>query len=259
MTPATQNIAVERTPVRHPGTIFLAKAPDFASTSIGQAAGSVFGNFSAVGRMLRSVRRELCELTDLRASERALDVTAGPRQTDAAVQDKPDEAFDVVTSAFAAAFAPDLAHSAKELLRVCRKGGRVALATWTPQGFVGQMAATIRRYLPADGRSDSPVMWGTRRNLDKFFGQGADALGAIDRSYTLRYRSKEAWLNEWRAPGGPLARVFQAVEPGWRDQLAGELLSLVDEVNESQGSNVVIRADYLVCLVHKSTWRPTLQ
>jgi hypothetical protein len=164
-----------------------------------------------------------------------------------------------VTSAFAAAFAPDLTRAANDLLRVCRKGGRVAVAAWTPDGFVGQMAATIRRYLPANGRVNSPVMWGTRDNLDRYFGSAADALGAIERAYTLRYRSKQAWLDEWCTENGPLADAFRAVEPEWRDQLAHELLSIVDRFNESTGRNVVIRADYLVCLAHKSTWRPVLQ
>ena len=259
MTLAAQNIAVERTPVRHPGTIFLAKVPDFASATIGQAPGALFGDFGSVGRMLRTVRRELCTLTGLGAGERALDVTAGSPGSASSVQALSEASYDVVTSAFASAFAPDLARAASDLLRVCRKGGRVAVATWKPDGFVGQVAGTIRRYLPVDGRVDSPVMWGTRKNLDAVFGRAADALGAVDRSYALRYRSGEAWLGEWCSGTGPLADAFRAVEPEWRDQLARELLGLVDRFNESSGKNVVIHADYLVCLVHKSTWRPVLQ
>ena len=245
--------------MRHTGAIFQAKAPDFASASTGQEPGSQFGDFSAAGRLLRNVRRELCELADLRASESALEVTAGSKPRGATVRDQEDESFDVVTSAFASAFAKDASGSAGELMRVCRKGGRIAVAAWTPDGFVGQLAATVRRYLPADGRANSPVMWGTRGNIDKYFGRGADALGAIDRSYMLRYRSKMAWLDDWRADGGPLAAVFKAVDPDWRDQFAQELMKLVDRFDESNGPNVVVRADYLVGLVHKSTWQPALQ
>ncbi|MFQ5982241.1 MAG: class I SAM-dependent methyltransferase [Woeseiaceae bacterium] len=200
----------------------------------------------------------LCEALELKTGERVLNVTAGTGNTAlTAGENLPfrDAAFDVVISGFGAMFAPDHHRIARELLRVCRRGGRIGLACWTPQSFNGQLISIIARYSTIRSEQPDPVHWGTREYLNDLFGHSADALGAATRTHTWRYRSVKDWLKTWRSYGGPLYNVYRAVDPDWRDQLSAELLALVNRFNEANNGSLVVRSEYLEFVAHKSTWR----
>jgi SAM-dependent methyltransferase len=223
--------------------------------AVRQRNGLALGNFAAVGWSQRTVTRSLYDAAELRAAESALHVRAGFSHGTPRLGAIPDDAFDVVTSAFSVQFVPDVAAAALELVRVCRPGGRISIACWTADGFIGQLAAVLRRYAPDNAEANAPALWGTRQQLDGYFGHHAIALGARDCSYTFRYASAGDWLASWRADGGPLHSAFRAVDPDWRKQLADELVAIALHFNRSAGGRMVIPADYLSFLVHKKVLR----
>lgn len=216
------------------------------------------GDTTDAGTTFRVVGKRLCEALQLETGERVLNVTAGNGNTMLAIPENlpfRDCAFDVVTSGFAAMFAPDHHRMARELLRVCRRGGRIGLASWTPQSFNGQLISIIDRYSTAKAARRNPGLWGTREFLNDLFGHSADALGAVTRTHAWRYRSPGHWLKKWRSHGGPLQKVYNAVDPDWRDQLSSELLALAERFNETTDGSMVVQSEYLEFLVHKTTWR----
>jgi ubiquinone/menaquinone biosynthesis C-methylase UbiE len=208
--------------------------------------------------MFRVTGERLAEALELGTGERMLNVTAGTANAALTGSENlpfRDSAFDVVMSGFGAMFAPDHHHIARELLRVCRRGGRIGLATWTPESFNGRLISIIARYLTTPSELQSPTLWGTRKYLNELFGHSADALAAEIHTHRWRYTSPEHWLESWRSAGGPLHRLFNALDPDWRNQLSSELLALVNRFNEADDGSMVVQSEYLEFLIHKSTWR----
>ncbi len=244
--------------VRTAPAAFAGYRPEFENIMPSQWITWQLGDTSAADTTFRVVSERLCDALELRTGERVLNVTAGNGNTTlAAAESLPfrESAFDVVMSGFGAMFAPDHYRMVSELLRICRPGGRIGLASWTPESFNGQLISTIARYSTAQSDRKSPVLWGTRQHLNSLFGASADALGAATHTHTWRYQSPEHWLNAWRSLGGPLHKAYSAVDPDYRDQLSAELLALVGRFNEANDGSMVVRSEYLEFLVHKSTWR----
>jgi uncharacterized protein YbjT (DUF2867 family)/SAM-dependent methyltransferase len=211
------------------------------------------GDYSVVGTTLQIVGETLCEAVDLRSGERVLDVACGNgnaalaaarrfaqvtgvdyvpallaragaraaadglpldlREGDAEALPFPDGAFDVVLSNFGVMFAPDQERAARELLRVCRHGGRIGLANWTPDGFVGQMFKVVASHLPPPAGLRGPPLWGTEARLAELFGAEARDLRTARREFTFRYRSIAHWLEVFRTWYGPTHRTFAALAP----------------------------------------------
>jgi len=238
------------------GRPYSPKTPDFRVAGIRQRSSLSLGNFSAIGWLHRNVGRALNDTAELRTGESALAVRPGFASGMAPIGAVSDASFDVVTSAFTVQFAPDIERAAAELVRVCRPGGRIGLACWTPDGFVGQLTAVARRYLPESTEVQAPILWGTRRNLDAYFGHHAMALAAEDCRYTFRYASADEWLSSWRGAGGPLQQAFRQVDPDWREQFAAELKDLALRCNRAADGRLVIDAEYLRFLVHRKEARP---
>ncbi|HEX3170112.1 MAG TPA: class I SAM-dependent methyltransferase, partial [Burkholderiales bacterium] len=225
-------------------------APDFAAIKQKQQATWSSGDYALIGITLQIVGESLAEATNIRAGERVLDIAAGNgnvtlaaarrfadvtstdyvpellekgrvralaeglpvnfRVADAEALPFEDGSFDVALSTFGAMFTPDHTKPAREMLRVVRKGGRIGLANWTPESFIGQLFKVIGRYIPPPTGLKSPALWGTEAHLTELFGQQAAAIHAVRKHFHFRYRSAAHWLQVFRDYYGPTHKAFSA-------------------------------------------------
>ena len=110
----------------------------------------------------------------------------------------PDASFDVVLSTFGVMFTADHGKAAAEMLRVCKPGGTIAMANWTPEGFIGQVFKTIGRHLPPPPGAKSPALWGTREAIEAMFGAGARSIELHPQTFAFRYRSPDHFVEVFR-------------------------------------------------------------
>lgn len=265
-------------------------APDFAAIKSKQQAAWSSGDYSVVGVTLQIVGESLCEALDVRSGDKLLDVAAGNgncslaaarrfcdvtstdyvqdllrrgreraeaerlpitfKLADAEALPFEDGAFDLVTSTFGVMFAPDQAKAASELLRVCRAGGKIGLASWTPDSFIGQLFKTLGRYVPPAPGLKSPALWGTPERLNEFFGAHA-AIGGGERVFVLRYRSPRHWIDTWRAIYGPLQKAFDSLDEAKQAALTGDLLALIATLNRAKDGTMVVPSKYLESVITK--------
>src|SRR5215467_12414798 len=217
----------------------LSATPDLAAVKARQQAAWSTGNYAVVGTTLQIVGESLAEALDLRSGQSVLDVAAGNgnaslaaarrfcdvtstdyvpallkrgreraaaerlmiefREADAEALPFADASYDVVVSTFGVMFTPDQDKAASELARVCRSGGKIGLANWTPQGFIGQLFKTIGKHLPPPAGVKSPALWGTPARLAEMFGNQASEIAAEPRMFVFRYRSPEHWLDVFKS------------------------------------------------------------
>jgi ubiquinone/menaquinone biosynthesis C-methylase UbiE len=262
---------------------------DLAAVKAKQQAAWSSGDYSVVGTTLQITGETLCEALDLRSGERVLDVACGNgnaalaaarrfarvtgvdyvpallaragaraaadglplelREGDAEALPFPDGAFDVVLSTFGVMFAPDQERTARELLRVCRHGGRIGLASWTPDGFVGQMFKVVGSYVPPPAGLRGPPQWGTEGRLAELFAAEARELRAQRREFTFRYRSTAHWLEVFRTWYGPIHRAFAALAPERQEALAADLAALVERFNVARDGTMVVPSAYLEVVI----------
>jgi ubiquinone/menaquinone biosynthesis C-methylase UbiE len=248
------------------------------------------GDYAVVGTTLQIVGEELCEALDVRAGWRVLDVAAGNgnvalaaarrwcevvatdyvpellerarkradadglplecRTADAENLPFPDESFDAVVSTFGVMFTPDQERAAAELLRVCKSGGKIGLANWTPGSFVGQIFATIGKHIPPVPGIKSPAQWGTRPRLAELFEPHA-SIAANERHFSMRYRSPEHWIEVFKTYYGPMLKAFAALEPPVQAALRDDLLNLVARFNTAQDGTMVVPSEYLEVVITK--------
>jgi ubiquinone/menaquinone biosynthesis C-methylase UbiE len=157
----------------------------------------------------------------------------------------PDGAFDAVLSTVGVMFAPDQEQAAAELVRVCRPGGRIALAAWTPDGFLGELLRTIGRHVPPPPGVRPPVQWGSEERLAELFGDSVSSVATNVRTHVFRYRSAAEFVECFRTRYGPVLKAFEALEPAGRDWLAEDLTALVRRGQRGKGDPVAIPAEYL--------------
>ena len=255
-----------------------------------QAAWSA-GDYSVVGATLVIVAEQLCESVDLRSGQRVLDVATGSgitaiaaarrycevmgldyvpallerareraaaerlsvtfQEGDAENMPFPDASFDVVLSTFGVMFAPNQEQAARELLRVCRPGGKIGLASWTPDSFVGQLFRTIGKYVPPPAGVKPPSLWGTEERLRELFGDQVATLAVARRSFAFRYRSAEHWLEIFRTYYGPVHKTFGALDPERQEALATDLIALLQRFDIGGGAGLVVPSDYLEVVATK--------
>lgn len=265
-------------------------SPDFATIKARQQTAWSAGDYSVVGVTLQIVGETLCEALDLRAGQRVLDVAAGNGNcslaaarrfcdvtstdyvqellrrgqqrasaealpmtfevADAEALPFADGAFDVVTSTFGVMFAPDQDRAAAEMLRVCRRGGKIGLANWTPDSFIGELFKTLGRYVPPAPGLKSPALWGTRDRLAELLPRVAD-VAITERRFVLRYRSARHWIDMWRSIYGPLQKAFETLDPQRQHALAADLAALIESMNVADDGTMVLPSKYLEIVVTK--------
>ena len=246
---------------------------------------------AVVGATLQIVGEQLAEAMDLRAGAKVLDIAAGNgnftlaaahrwcnvtstdyveallnrgrlraeaeglkvtfQKADAEELPFGDGAFDAVASTFGAMFSPDQGRTASEMLRVCRSGGRIGLANWTPDGFIGQMFKTIGKHLPPPAGLKSPALWGTSEWMEKAFGAESSALKAEPRNFVFRYRSPQHFLDVFRDYYGPMLKAFEALNAAGRKALSQDIIELIGRFNTSGDGTVVVPGEYLEVVVTK--------
>ncbi len=266
----------------------LPVAVDLATIKGRQQAAWSSGDYAVVGTTLQIVGETLCEAVDLRSNQRVLDVAAGNgnatlaaarrfaevvstdyvaalleqgraraaadrlpvtfQQADAEALPFADASFDVVLSTFGVMFAPNQQQAANELRRVCRPGGKIGLANWTPESFIGRLFKTIGKYVPPAPGLKSPALWGSKAHLDTLFGPDA-TVAATNRTFVFRYKSPQHWLEVFRGYYGPVLKAFAAIDPPARQALETELLALLREFNLATDGTLVVPSEYLEVVV----------
>jgi len=154
-----------------------------------------------------------------------------------------------VVSTFGVMFTPDQDRAAAELVRVCRSGGKIGLANWTPEGFIGQLFKTIGKHLPPPAGMKSPALWGTRARIAEMFESHASSIKCAQRNFLFRYRSAEHWLDVFRTYYGPLLKAFAALPPATQAALEHDLKALVAQFNRSGSNAMVVPSEYLEVVV----------
>ena len=270
---------------------------DLAAVKQRQQAAWSSGNYAVVGTTLQIVGERLAEAADLRWDEQVLDVAAGNgnaslaaarrgcvvtstdyvpallelgrqraraeqlemtfREADAEALPFADASFDAVLSTFGVMFTPDHARAAGELLRVCRPGGRIAMANWTPEGFIGQMFTVLGKYLPPPAGLQPPSRWGTLPHLRQLFGEGAAAIAITPRTFNFRYRSPAHFIEIFRAWYGPMQKAFQALPADKAAELERDLVDLQMRLNVSTASHgreaaLLVPSEYLEIVITRA-------
>jgi SAM-dependent methyltransferase len=266
-----------------------AAQPDLAALKLRQQAAWSSGDYAIVGTTLQIVGEELCEALDLRSGQKVLDVAAGNgnvtlaaarrwcdvvstdyvpsllergriraaaeglsvefKQADAEALDFADASFDVVVSTFGVMFAPDHDKAAAELVRVCKSGGKIGLANWTPEGFIGQLFKVLGKYLPPPAGSKSPSLWGSRARITEMFGAAALSIKAESRIFAFRYRSPEHFVEIFRNFYGPTLKAFAALDEANQRGLRDDLLALIRRMNRAEDGTMVVPSEYLEVVI----------
>ena len=265
---------------------------DLAAVKAKQQATWASGDFAVIGTTLQIVGETLAEAVDVRADERVLDVAAGNgnatlaaarryakvtstdyvpallergreraaaerldvtfETADAEALPYADASYDVVLSVFGAMFAPDQPQTASELLRVCRPGGLIGLAAWTPEGFLGDwFRATAVHAAPPAGLA-SPLRWGTEEGIADLLGDEVSSIHTQKRAYTWRFPNAEAMVDLFRTWYGPTVKAFATVGSDGEAALERDLLAVVERAAHRRGDAIAIPAEYLEVVAVRS-------
>ncbi len=147
-------------------------------------------------------------------------------------------------------FAPDHQRAAAELLRVCKPGGRIGLANWTPAGFLGQLLRTVAKYVPPAPGLQSPLLWGTTTHIGELF-QGVTNIEHTTRTFAFRYRSAEHWVEVFRNFYGPTYTAFLTLDAGGQATLEADLLALLRSLDQGGGHGLLVPGEYLETVITK--------
>ncbi|HZI79874.1 MAG TPA: methyltransferase domain-containing protein, partial [Vicinamibacterales bacterium] len=181
-----------------------------------------------------------------RARAEGLEVTF--ETADAEALPYADASFDVVLSTFGVMFAPDHDKSSAEMLRVCRPGGHIGLASWTPQGFLGGLFRTVGKHVPPPAGVRSPLLWGTPDHLQGLFA-GATSVAHTTRTFAFRYRSPEHFVDVFRTFYGPVHKAFAALDASGQAALEADMLALLRTHDRGGASGLVVPAEYLETVI----------
>lgn len=267
-------------------------APDLARIKRQQQMTWGSGDYSILGVRLQSVGEKLCEAVDLHAGQRVLDVATGAGTTALAAarcwtdvvgvdyvpalldrarerataerlpvdfregdnENLPfeDESFDAVLSTFGAMFAPDHERVASELARVCKRGGKIGLANWTPEGFIGATFQVIAKHAAPPAGVESPLAWGRDAHVRRLFATAAKDVRIERRTYTFRFESFDHWLDVMRTFYGPMLKTYERLDAPRQAALTRDLAELVAHYNRSKNATLLLDAEYLEIVVTRS-------
>jgi SAM-dependent methyltransferase len=265
--------------------------PDLAAIKSRQQAAWSSGDYAIVGSTLQIVGEELCEAMDIKAGSKVLDVAAGNgmaslaaarrwcevtstdyvpallergraraaaegmaiefREADAEKLPFDNYSFDAVLSTFGVMFTPNQEMAAAELLRVCRPKGKIGLANWAPDGFIGQVFKTLGKYLPPPEGVKSPALWGTRARLAEMFGADASQVKCETRLFNFRYRSADHFLHVFQTFYGPVLKAFASLDPARQEVLGNDLHALIVRMNRARDGSMVVPSEYLEVVITK--------
>lgn len=264
---------------------------DLAAVKLKQKAAWSAGDYAVVGTTLQIVGETLCEALDLRAGERVLDVAAGNgnatlaaarrwcdvvstdyvaallergqarasaeglavqfEEADAENLPYADASFDVVLSTFGVMFTPNQERAASELARVCKPGGKIGLANWTPSGFIGQLFKVVGQYIPPPSGVKPPSLWGTEARLHELFDERIATLETVRQNFVFRYRTPQHWLETFRTYYGPVQKAFGALDASGQESLAAALIRLVQQFNRTTDAAMIVPSEYLEVVIRR--------
>ena len=250
------------------------------------------GDFAVIGSTLQIVAESLCESADVRPAQRVLDVATGNGATalaaarryadvvgvdfvpallerarrradadgfpieyhegDAQALPFEKDAFDRVLSTFGVMFAPDQARAAAELVRVCKPGGKIGLACWTPEGVLGESFRLIANYAPPPAGLEPAMSWGTEAHLRKLFGMSIEDWQLVRKDFVFRYRSFDHWLEIFRTYYGPIHMTFEKLDASKQRALAADLRALLERRNRSGDRTLIYPGQYLEIVLTKA-------
>ncbi len=267
------------------------QAVDYDAIKQRQQATWASGDFAIVGTTLQITGEMLAEAADIRAGERVLDVAAGngnatlaaarrfahvistdyvPHLLDkgaarakaeglqvafqvADAENLPfaDASFDAVLSTFGAMFTPQHHRAAHEMLRVTRNGGRIGMANWTPEGFIGRLFRLIGGFVPPPAGMQSPALWGSEPHIVQLFGPQAADIRCERRMFNFRYRSTDHWIEVFRNYYGPTLKAYAALDAPQQKRLTDAITALLEEMNVGGRRSLVVPGEYLEVVITK--------
>jgi SAM-dependent methyltransferase len=265
---------------------------DFTALKGRQQTAWSSGDYAVIGTTLQIVGESLAEACDLCWDERVLDVAAGNgnaslaaarrgckvtstdyvgtlldrgaeralaerlaidfQTADAEALPFADASFDVVLSTFGVMFTPDQTKAAAEMVRVCRPGGRIGMANWTPEGFIGQVFKTLGRHLPPPPGVQPPSRWGVVSHLESLFGASAVSIRATPLMFNFRYRSAAHFIDVFRTWYGPVHKAFAALPAEGAAALEKDLTELLNRMNRADNGSLIVPSEYLEIVVTRS-------
>jgi ubiquinone/menaquinone biosynthesis C-methylase UbiE len=264
---------------------------DYSAIKQRQQATWASGDYATIGVRLQIVGELLAEAADVRAGERVLDVAAGNgnatiaaarrfahvvstdyvpellekgatrarangfdvefRAADAEALPFADGEFDAALSTFGVMFTPDARKAALELLRVVRSGGRIGMANWTPEGFLGDLFRAIGTHVPPPAGVSSPMLWGSEPRIVELFGPSAADIRCVRRHYNFRFASPAHWIEVFRDFYGPTHKAFAALDAERQTQLTRDLTALLERYNVGGEGSLVVPGEYLEIVIKR--------
>jgi len=249
------------------------------------------GNYAVIGTTLQIVGESLCEAVDVAAGWRVLDVAAGNGNASLAAarrgceviatdyvddllegalrraeadglalttqvadaEDLPfeDGTFDSVLSTFGVMFTPNPERAAAELVRVCRPGGRIGLANWTPEGFVGSMFKVIGAHVTPPAGVPSPLAWGSAERLHELFA-GEAQVDIVRRQFAFRYRSARDYFEAFKTYYGPIVRAWESLDEAGRASLEEQLVGLAEAANRRDDGALTVPSEYVEVVITRA-------
>jgi SAM-dependent methyltransferase len=162
-----------------------------------------------------------------------------------------DGSFDVALSTFGVMFTPEPARAARELTRVVRSGGRIGMANWTPEGFIGQLFRVIATHVPPPPGVQSPALWGSEARIVELFGPAAADIRCVRRNFTFRFRSAAHWIDVFRRFYGPTLKAYAALDADGQTRLSAEITELLERLNVGGPGSLVVPSQYLEVVITK--------
>ncbi len=266
--------------------------PDYTAIKGKQNAAWGSGDYAKVGTTIQIVGEELAEAVDLTPGSKVLDVAAGNgnatlafarrwndvTSTDyveslldrsrmraeaegleityqvADAENLPfaDQEFDAVVSTFGVMFTPNQAQSARELARVCRSGGKIGMANWTPESFIGKLFKTLGGHIAPPAGVKSPALWGTKDWLEQNFSENASAIDIKHKEFIFRYRSPEHFVDIFRTYYGPVHKAFLALDEAGQAALETDILNLIKDFNTATDGSMRVPGEYVEVVIHRA-------